>query len=128
MARTNAQASKETKKPNKKKKASAAKKDAAPVPQVLRLIKNDPALADYSDAINGRHAEAMRKMAEITGGTNNLNEFASGYLYFGLHKIEDGWVLREWAPNATDIFVVGDFNGWKESLRTNLSVTAPSIS
>ena len=117
MARTNAQASKETKKPNKKKKASAAKKDAAPVPQVLRLIKNDPALADYSDAINGRHAEAMRKMAEITGGTNNLNEFASGYLYFGLHKIEDGWVLREWAPNATDIFVVGDFNGWKESSR-----------
>ena len=118
MARTNAEASNETKKSNKKKKASAsAKKNAAPVPQVLRLIKNDPALADFADAINGRHNEAVRKMAEITGGTNNLNEFASGYLYFGLHKVEDGWVLREWAPNATDIFVVGDFNGWSESSR-----------
>ena len=87
------------------------------MPNVLRLIKNDAALADFSDAINGRHEQAIRKMAELTGGTNNLSEFASGYLYFGLHKTEDGWVLREWAPHAIDIFVVGDFNGWKESAR-----------
>ena len=117
MARTKAKDSKETKKSTKKKKASSEEKKSAPVPSVLRLIKNDPALAEYADAINGRHDEAVRKMAELTGGTNNLNEFASGYLYFGLHKIEDGWVLREWAPNAIDIFVVGDFNGWKESSR-----------
>ena len=117
MARTKAKDSKETKKSTKKKKASPEEKKSAPVPSVLRLIKNDPALAEYADAINGRHDEAVRKMAELTGGTNNLNEFASGYLYFGLHKIEDGWVLREWAPNAIDIFVVGDFNGWKESSR-----------
>ena len=118
MSRTNVKASKEVKKSNKKKKASAAaKKNAAPVPQVLKLIKNDAYLAEYADAINGRHDEVARKMAEITNGTNNLSEFASGYLYFGLHKTEDGWVLREWAPNATDIFVVGDFNGWKETSR-----------
>ena len=118
MSRTKATDSVETAKSNKKKKASAAaKKNAAPVPQVLKLIKNDPYLADFADAINGRHDEAARKMAELTGGTNNLSEFASGYLYFGLHKTEDGWVLREWAPNAIDIFVVGDFNGWKESAR-----------
>ena len=117
MARTKAKDSKETKKSTKKKKASPEEKKSAPVPSVLRLIKNDPALAEYADAINGRHDEAVRKMAELTGETNNLNEFASGYLYFGLHKIEDGWVLREWAPNAIDIFVVGDFNGWKESSR-----------
>ena len=84
---------------------------------MLRLIKNDPGLADFANAINGRHEQAVRKMAELTGGTNNLSEFASGYLYFGLHKTEDEWVLREWAPNAIDIFVVGDFNGWKESSR-----------
>ena len=119
MAQSKAKVSKEAKKSTKKKKASvAAKKSApAPVPNVLRLIKNDAALAEYADAINGRHDQAARKMAELTGGTNNLNEFASGYLYFGLHKTEEGWILREWAPNATDIFVVGDFNGWKESSR-----------
>ena len=123
MARTNEKVSKETKKTTKKsskssaEKKTAQKKAAAPVPQVLKLVKNDPYLVGYEAAINGRHAEAARKMAELTGGTNNLNEFASGYLYFGLHKAEDGWVLREWAPNAIDIFVVGDFNGWKESAR-----------
>ena len=123
MARTNEKVSKETKKTTKKsskssaEKKTAQKKAAAPVPQVLKLVKNDPYLVGYEAAINGRHDEAARKMAELTGGTNNLNEFASGYLYFGLHKAEDGWVLREWAPNAIDIFVVGDFNGWKESAR-----------
>ena len=123
MARTNEKVSKETQKTTKKsskssaEKKTAQKKAAAPVPQVLKLVKNDPYLVGYEAAINGRHAEAARKMAELTGGTNNLNEFASGYLYFGLHKVEDGWVLREWAHNAIDIFVVGDFNGWKESAR-----------
>ena len=116
MARTKATDFKTTKKSNSKKASSSAKK-AAPVPSVLKIIRNDNALAEYADAINGRHEEAARKMAELTCGTNNLNEFASGYLYFGLHKTEDGWVLREWAPNAIDIFVVGDFNGWKESAR-----------
>ena len=118
MARTKAKVSSETKKTAKKTSSKAkAKSSVAPQPDVLRLIRNDSGLADFADAINGRHDEALRKMAELTGGTNNLSEFASGYLYFGLHKTEDGWVLREWAPNATDIFVVGDFNGWKESSR-----------
>ncbi len=116
MTRKKPTDSKTSKKSNSKKASSSAKK-AAPTPSVLKIIRNDIALSEFADAINGRHDEAARKMAELTGGTNNLSEFASGYLYFGLHKTEDGWVLREWAPNAIDIFVVGDFNGWKESAR-----------
>ena len=116
MARTKAKVStKETKKSTKKKASEA--KNVAPVPTVLKIIRNDNGLADYADAINGRHDQAVRKMAELTNGTNNLSEFASGYLYFGLHKTEEGYVLREWAPNATEIYVVGDFNGWKEGPR-----------
>ncbi|MBR4651298.1 MAG: alpha amylase C-terminal domain-containing protein, partial [Prevotella sp.] len=40
---------------------------------------------------------------------------ATGYLYYGLHKTDKGWVLREWAPNATEIYLIGDFNDWKEN-------------
>ena len=107
-----------------KKKASAAKKSSAVkgeqvaevAPQVLKLIKNDPYLAEYAPAIEGRHQNVLNKMNELTnGGKQTLSDFASGYLYFGLHKTETGWVLREWAPNATAIFVVGDFNKWKET-------------
>ena len=85
------------------------------VPAVLKLIKNDKYLAEYADAINGRHQSALNKIAELTNnGETTLSEFATGYLYFGLHKEGKNWVIREWAPNATAIYLIGDFNGWKE--------------
>ena len=50
------------------------------------------------------------------GGKMKLSDFATGYLYYGLHRNEKGeWIFREWAPNATEIFLIGDFNNWKES-------------
>ena len=83
--------------------------------KVLGLIKNDPWLEPYSGAINGRHEFVLRKESELTGnGKVRLSDFADGYLYFGLHKSGSGWVLREWAPNATKMFLVGTFNDWQE--------------
>ena len=80
----------------------------------LKIIQNDPWLEPYRSAIEGRHAYALQREKELTQyGVTTLSDFASGYLYFGLHKQPEGWVLREWAPNATDIFVVGDFNQWQ---------------
>ena len=46
---------------------------------------------------------------------NSVSYFANGYEYFGLHKTARGWVFREWAPNATDIYLIGDFNNWQET-------------
>jgi 1,4-alpha-glucan branching enzyme len=58
----------------------------------------------------------MWKLQQLTAkGRMTLSQFANGYEYYGLHKTNDGWVFREWAPNATDIFLVGDFNDWKET-------------
>ena len=81
----------------------------------LRLVKNDPWLEPFENAINGRHMHVMDKMKELTNnGRKTLSEFASGHLYFGLHRTDKGWVFREWAPNATEIYLIGDFNGWQE--------------
>ncbi len=80
----------------------------------LELIKGDQWLKPFEEAISGRHLYALRKMQELTGGKQSLSEFASGYLYFGLHRNKDKWVFREWAPNATRMFLIGDFNNWKE--------------
>lgn len=86
--------------------------------ETLNLIKNDPWLEPYADAINGRHQHAIDKEAELTqNGKTTLSDFASGYLYFGLHTTPKGWVFREWAPNATQIFLIGDCNHWKETKR-----------
>ncbi|MBR1881632.1 MAG: alpha amylase C-terminal domain-containing protein [Muribaculaceae bacterium] len=81
----------------------------------LKLIKDDPWLEPFEPAITRRHIEAQKKLEELTGGTGKLTHFANAHIYYGLHRTDDGgWVLREWAPNATQIYVVGDFNGWKE--------------
>src|SRR5690554_4781340 len=81
--------------------------------KVPEFVHNDPWLQSYQDAINNRIEAAKRKEAELTGD-GSLNSFASGHLYFGLHKTEDGWAMREWAPNATHIYLIGSFNNWEE--------------
>ena len=43
----------------------------------------------------------------------SLTEFASGHEYFGLHFHRDEWVFREWAPNATAIYLIGDMSKWQ---------------
>ncbi len=80
----------------------------------LRLIKNDPWLEPYADAIVGRHDDVLRKEAELLSGEDGatLKSFANGHNYFGLHRMNDGkWVFRERAPNATSITQIVDFSG-----------------
>ena len=83
----------------------------------IGLVKNDGYLEPFEDAIKGRHENVLHKLAQLTdNGKMTLSDFANGYEYFGLHKTaRGGWVFREWAPNATDIYLVGDFNNWQES-------------
>ena len=75
----------------------------------LGIIESDPWLEPYSAAIEGRHQHALDKELELTGGKGTLSDFATGYLYFGLHRTRRGWVFREWAPNAKEIYLIGDF-------------------
>ena len=43
----------------------------------------------------------------------------NGYELFGNHAVEvlntTGYYFSVWAPNATEVSVVGDFNTWKKS-------------
>jgi 1,4-alpha-glucan branching enzyme len=72
-------------------------------------------LEPHADAINGRHQDAIRKEAELTSACKDLVEFANAHQYFGMHRTADnGWVFREWAPNATAITLVGDFSQWQK--------------
>ena len=46
--------------------------------------------------------------------------FYNGYQKFGSHSLHvlntDGFYFAVWAPNATKVSVIGEFNGWKEQL------------
>ena len=96
------------------RKAPARTKKAAPAVNHIKLVKNDPWLEPFEEAIKGRHEYALHKLNQLTRNTGKLSEFADGHLYFGLHRTPRQWVLREWAPNATAIYMIGEFNDWKE--------------
>ena len=47
--------------------------------KTLNLIKNDPWLEPFADAITGRHQYVLNKEAELTNkGKQTLSDFASG--------------------------------------------------
>ncbi len=95
----------------------------------LNILKNDPWLAPYAPAIEGRHNDAIRKERELLPARTSLVDFANAHKYFGLHREADGsWVFREWAPNATGITLIGDFSGWKELPQYRLSRVGEGIS
>ncbi len=78
----------------------------------LNLIQKDPWLEPFRSVIEQRHQKTITREIELTGD-GNLQSFASGHLYFGLHGNGADWVMREWAPHATEIFLIGTFNDWK---------------
>ena len=51
---------------------------------------------------------------EFTYRTTRLSDSCNSYLYYGLHRTNEGWVFREWAPNATAIYLLGEFNDWRK--------------
>ncbi len=88
--------------------------------EMPHFVNNDPWLKPYAQAIISRLETASSKEAELVR-TGSLKDFASGHLWFGLHRTNDGWVIRDWAPNATAIYLIGDFNEWKEDESYRLS-------
>ena len=100
----------------RKKTATAAAAPKKKAPAHIGPVKNDSWLEPFEGAIRGRHDHAQWKLEQLTKkGKIKLSEFATGHLYFGLHKAARGWVFREWAPNATEIYLIGDFNNWQEN-------------
>ena len=93
-------------------------------PKRLKIVKNDPWLEPYNDAIQGRYDYVLRKLHELTGGKKTLSDFSDGHLYFGLHKTAKNWVFREWAPNATEIYLIGEFTNWQENEKYKLKKIA----
>ena len=77
------------------------------------LVDLDQWLAPHKSTIQAREKYISSKLKKVLSGKTPA-ELAMGFLHFGLHKTDVGWTFREWAPNATQIFLIGDFSDWKE--------------
>lgn len=78
----------------------------------LKLIEDDPWLKSYEKAIEGRLQDYILLKNRLLEKIGSLSEFANGYNFYGFHIEDDYFVYREWAPNALQLFLVGDFNDW----------------
>ena len=82
---------------------------------MYKILEYNPQLQQYAWDIDLRmslyHDTKNRLMPE--GGT--LDEFANAHNYYGIHHVDGGWVYREWAPSAYQLYLEGDFNNWNQT-------------
>ena len=81
---------------------------------MLKLVEEDKLLKPFAGIIEKRHQQVLAMEREFTYRTTRLSDKCNYYLYYGLHRTNEGWVFREWAPNATAIYLLGEFNDWRK--------------
>lgn len=75
----------------------------------------DPLLEPFRMVIRRRHEKSVLKELEFSGREKRFSDVFNNHLYFGLHRTGEGnWVFREWAPNATAIYLTGESNDWQK--------------
>ena len=79
------------------------------------IYDSDEWLVPYKDVIDRRHGMIL-EVKERMSVDGLLSKGMNNHMYYGLHRDgKGGWTFREWAPNATKIYMIGEFNNWKRS-------------
>lgn len=96
---------------------------------VSPLMQRDPYLKPYAGVLKHRQRHIETRLGQVLAEGQSLTAAAGQHHYFGLHKAEDHWFFREWAPNATSIHLVGDPTDWKKrpDFRLNRVVAKPGV-
>ena len=81
---------------------------------MYKVLELNPQLQPFAGDIDLRmHLYRSTKERLMPNG-GKLIDFANAHEYFGFHRIKGGWVYRDWAPSAYQLYLTGDFNGWKK--------------
>ncbi len=83
----------------------------------LPMVEQDEWLHPVEEEINLRHRLFRERLDDIESRCGSIVDYANGYRYFGWQYDDTlaGWWFREWLPEATDVFIFGDFNNWQRT-------------
>ena len=82
---------------------------------MYRLLELNPQLTPFAGDIDLRMFLYRATKSRILGKDQTLNDFANAHNYYGFHRTKTGWVYREWAPSAYQLYLTGDFNKWNQT-------------
>jgi 1,4-alpha-glucan branching enzyme len=81
------------------------------VPKIDELLSHDQYLKPYEKEIRRRYGCFKQQLALIDKTENGILEFSKSYAKYGFHvDAENNINFLEWAPNAKNIYLRGDFS------------------
>ena len=75
---------------------------------MYRILELNPQLQSFSGDIDLRMARYQQTKDRILSKDQTLLDFANAHHYFGIHHQSKGWVYREWAPSAHQLYLMGE--------------------
>ena len=82
---------------------------------MYRILELNPQLQPFAWDIDYRMELYRNAKSRILSEGQTLNDFANAHNYYGIHHLENGWVYREWAPAAYQLYLEGEFNDWNQT-------------
>ena len=82
---------------------------------MYRILELNPQLQPFAADIDLRMSLYNETKKRLLPDGMTLNEFANAHNYYGFHRVPGGWVYREWAPSAYQLYLEGDFNNWDKT-------------
>lgn len=76
------------------------------------ILKVDGYLEPFKKHFEYRLKKYNEVLDEIEKNEGSLYQFAHGYEKLGFNETDQGIMFREWAPNAKEVYLMGDFNNW----------------
>ena len=82
---------------------------------MYRILELNPQLQSFAGDIDLRMFLYRATKSRLLAEGQTLNDFANAHNYYGFHRTETGWVYREWAPSAYQLYLEGEFNNWNQT-------------
>ncbi|KAJ3017428.1 UNVERIFIED_CONTAM: alpha-1,4-glucan branching enzyme [Siphonaria sp. JEL0065] len=78
----------------------------------LKVVEDDPYLKPYQGALEHRQHLFQNWLKTIETSEGGIDKFTRGFETLGFTVNGDSITYREWAPNASEASLIGDFNNW----------------